>query len=366
MRSCARTIESDSRCDVKNDGSTGETIGVNWSSESKWRRGQKTTDPDVGTCVKCDFTDVCDDRITHWLWSDVTTHESSWRLLKYECWMLIIIAMQIITYAGFLAENISCQSCRRVDTGTWLFLIPRGVSTHISTPRVHNSTRLVTWKSRTLVEKLLVEKTLHRLHEHVHAEPKCCCCTWEMFRYALMMVRRPMFVIATWFKSNTDASSCEDWMSLNIALLMRLLNCWIEKIKSRLFSSLRGYGTNAFSLNRNAVDELECRTTLSARNRMSIEGSRVMFRRYDWERSSEAIVGRLEKMWIAEFCHVCPLVWIRPCFSMETVETVLHVAVCVWTLSMFEHMCDQLNRIVRVWLVTRDCSLQFILQRIDC
>ena len=66
------------------------------------------------------------------------------------------------------SKCMSCQSFGRVGTGTCLLLIPRGVPIQISTPRVHKSTMLVTWKSRTL---LFVEKTLH---EHVHAEPKCC------------------------------------------------------------------------------------------------------------------------------------------------------------------------------------------------
>ena len=31
---------------------------------------------------------------------------TSWRLLKYECWLSIIIAMKMIADAGFLAENV--------------------------------------------------------------------------------------------------------------------------------------------------------------------------------------------------------------------------------------------------------------------
>ena len=71
------------------------------------------------------------------------------------------------------------------------------------------------------------------------------------------------------------------------------------KIELRLFNSLREYDMNAFSLNRDAVDELECHiAAMSAQNRMSIGGSRVMLR---GTIGDEAFVGRLEKMRIKEF-----------------------------------------------------------------
>ena len=81
----------------------------------------------------------------------------------------------------------------------------------------------------------------------------------------------------------------------------------------------------------------------------------TMFWSYRWPSREKVIF----------FFFARPRIWIRRRFAMETVKTVLHVA--VWTLLlMFEQMWDRLNWIVRAWMVTRDCSLQIILQKIDC
>ena len=109
------------------------------------------------------------------------------------------------------------------------------------------------------------------------------------------------------------------------------------QIKLRLFSSSMECDARAFSFNRDAVNKSECHTALSAQNQVCIEGSRVKFGRYDWQRSSELSLTASKRCESENFCfHVCPWVWIRCCFSMETVEVELHITLL--TLLIFEHV----------------------------